>query len=144
MTHPPTQNIMILKKKKVVKISTLDNKLWRIFSKYIRLRDRIQDDYCKCISCGSIHHWKAIHAGHFLSRRHKQIKYDEQNVHSQCVTCNSFEEGNQYKYGLALIEKYGDSIINDLHARKKLNKIPDRLWYIEQIKIYQDKLKEME
>jgi len=134
----------MLKKKKKVKISTLDAKLWKLFSKYIRLRDRFQDDYCRCISCGSIHHWKAIQAGHFISRRHKAIKYDEQNVHSQCVVCNGFEEGNQYKYGLALIEKYGESIINDLQVRKKLNKIPDRLWYQEQIKIYQEKLKEME
>ena len=134
----------MLKKRKKTKISTLDNKLWRIFSKYIRLRDRFQDDYCRCISCGSIHLWKDMHAGHFIGRRHKSIKFDEINVHAQCCKCNTFGEGEQWKYGKALQKKYGEDVIDQLEVKKKLNKIPDRLWYQEQIKIYTQKVKEME
>ena len=85
-----------------------------------------------------------MHCGHFIGRRHKQIKYDEQNNNAQCCRCNTFEEGNQYKYGLALIEKHGKNVINELEVKKKLNKIPDRTWYIEQIKIYKEKVRKLE
>jgi len=145
MTHPPTQNIMILKKKKVVKISTLDNKLWKLFSKYIRLRDRIQDEYCKCISCGSIHHWKDMHAGHFIGRRHKGVKFNEKNVSAQCCKCNTYNSGEQWNFGKALEKKYGEGVIDELEVKKQLNKnMCDRFWYIEQIKIYKEKVRKLE
>ena len=133
-THP---------KPKKPKISTLDKKLWKIFSEYIRKRDRIQDDACKCISCGAIKHWKEMHAGHFIGRRHLGTKYDEKNVHAQCCSCNTYGEGEQYNYGLNLIKKYSPGVIFELEVKKKLNPKKDWTWYVEMIEVYKDKLKGM-
>ncbi|MCP3683909.1 MAG: recombinase [bacterium] len=141
----PTQKaIKALKKRKKPKISTLDKKLWRLFSKFIRLRDRFQGDYCKCISCGSIKHWKDMHAGHFIGRRHLGTKYDPKNVHAQCCSCNTFGEGEQFKYGQNLIKKYGEGIINELEVKKKLNPKKDWTWYDGMIEVYTKKVRKLE
>lgn len=135
----------MLKKIKKVKLSTLDAKLWKLFSKFIRLRDRVHGDHCRCISCNKIMHWKSAHAGHFINRRHLGVKFDERNVNAQCVMCNTFGEGEQYKYGLALIKKYGENVIQDLEVKKKLDvNIADRLWYLAMIEKCTEKLKGME
>ena len=132
----------MLKKEKVVKLSTLDAKLWKMFSEYVRLRDRFQDDWCKCISCGCIKHWKEMHAGHFIDRQHKGVKFNEQNVHAQCCHCNTYGQGEQYRYGESIIKKYGSGIIDELYMKKKFNaNMCNRTWYEEMIVVYSNKLK---
>lgn len=135
----------MIKKIKKVSLSSLDKKLWKIFSEYIRKRDRKEGEYCFCVSCGAARHWKGMDAGHFIPRQHQGVKYDERNVAAQCKPCNGFEGGAQYKYGLALRKMYGDGIIKELEIKKRLNKnMLTRLWYLGAIEHYKEKLKEME
>lgn len=80
-----------------------DDKLWKVFSEFIRLRDSDENGYCKCITCGNIMKYdRGMHAGHFISRRHLATKFDETNVHAQCCSCNAFHSGLQYEYSLEL------------------------------------------
>jgi 5-methylcytosine-specific restriction endonuclease McrA len=97
---------------------SLKAKLDRIFSEYIRLRDADTNGYCRCISCGSIHHWKEMDAGHFVNRSHMSTRYDERNVNAQCRKCNRFDEGNPIGYARGLIKKYGKGIIDELEVKK--------------------------
>ena len=98
-------------------------KLDRVFSKYIRLRDRVDGDFCKCCTCGRVKHWKEMDAGHFINRRYYGVRFDERNVHAQCRYCNRFNEGEQAKYAEFLKKKYGPDIADILNASKKIYKL---------------------
>lgn len=92
----------------------------RIFSEYIRLRDRIPGTQkCKCISCGKVQDWKEMDCGHFINRKHKSTRWAEKNCHAQCRACNRFDEGCMSGYSLGLIRKYGKDIIELLHYQKQ-------------------------
>lgn len=91
------------KKKTLKQLKALADKH---FSLAIRLRDTT-DGWGDCITCGNRLNVKQLHAGHFQSRRHSSTRYDEENVNAQCAGCNTFRAGEQYKYGLALDDKYG-------------------------------------
>lgn len=103
-----------------------ENTLWKWFSLYIRLRDANRNGYCRCISCGRIHYYKDMQAGHYYSRRiiYLAIKYDEKNVNAQCVYCNKFLAGNGAGYRNGLVNKYGEDVFDYLDS-KKHNKVPN-------------------
>lgn len=94
----------------------------RLFSIYIRLRDSDENGYGRCISCGKIVHWKDADAGHFVNRKHLNLRYDEMNVNLQCRSCNRFDEGNSAGYTQGLIKKYGENIIEVLRVKKSFIK----------------------
>jgi hypothetical protein len=98
-----------VKKEKVKTLTTasLDNKLWKVFSEYIRLRDSDPNGYCRCFTCGNIRHWRKMDCGHGIGRQHKATKYNEQNNHAQCKPCNGFEGGRQDAYKEEMNRRYG-------------------------------------
>ena len=95
--------------------SKLVKKLDTVFSQYIRLSNADNNGYCTCITCNKTFHWKAIQAGHFMSRKHYSIRWDERNVKPQCVACNVYRAGEQYKYSIYL----GKKLANDLYLQSK-------------------------
>jgi len=100
--------MMLPKHKRKRMNSTSDQTLWKWFSKYVRLRDRLPGtDNCRCISCGAVKRWKEMDAGHFVPRDRWNVRYNEQNVNAQCQHCNRFQSGNQFEHGLAINAKYG-------------------------------------
>jgi hypothetical protein len=86
----------------------LIQKLDRVFSRWIRLRDSI-DGVCTCCTCGKRGEIKKFHAGHFMGRQFYPTRWDEQNVHAQCPYCNTFNEGEKYLYSKFLANKYGEN-----------------------------------
>jgi hypothetical protein len=80
---------------------TLVSKLDAIFSEYIRKR-YAKDDISECVTCGKKDHYKSLQAGHFISRKQYATRWDEDNVQVQCVACNVYRYGEQYKFGLYL------------------------------------------
>lgn len=101
-----------------VSIKTLKNKLDRVFSIYVRLRDSNANGYCRCISCGAIHHWKDVDCGHFVNRSHMGTRYSERNCNAQCRKCNRFDEGNNIGYTRGLISKYDVKVLAELEVKK--------------------------
>lgn len=93
-------------------VSALKKELDIVFSRYIRQRDK-----GICISCGSKKPWKEQQNGHYIKRSAMNTRYDEQNCHCQCVGCNIFKKGNYPDYTLAIQQKYGYDIVEDLVAR---------------------------
>lgn len=90
----------------------------RVFSEYIRLRDADQYGMIRCISCGKRVKWNQADAGHYVSRRHLALRFDENNVNAQCVCCNRLKSGNIEKYKRGLIMKHGRFIIDYLENKK--------------------------
>lgn len=112
------------------------DKLDRIFSQYIRLRDADNKGYIRCISCGKIVFWKDADNGHFINRKHMSLRFSETNCNAQCRACNRFSEGNMTGYNLGMIKKYGQQTINLLIlAKNQINKISDWNYYSNSCKV---------
>ena len=120
------------------KRKNLIKKLDAVFSKYIRLRDADQEGYCRCATCGEKTHWTKIQAGHFISRKHYATRWDERNVHAQCVACNVFKYGEQYKYSLYLGENLSKELYNKSLKTAKFTDIE----IMEMIEEYNEKSKD--
>ena len=119
------------------------NKLDRVFSEFIRLRDSSANGYGKCITCGKILFWKDGDAGHAINRAHMSTRYNEMNVHLQCRHCNRFREGEVVEYSMALIKKYGKDAVDRLLAQKHfVSKMSDFEGEVL-IKHYKMKVKEL-
>lgn len=90
--------------------SRLVKKLDIVFSQYVRLKNADKNGICTCVTCGKKGHWKTggIQAGHFMSRKHYSTRWDESNVFPQCVSCNVYNQGMQYKYSLFLGQATSD------------------------------------
>lgn len=136
--------IMGYKKSKSPKgLSYYEDKLWTVFSKYIRLKNADPKGYVTCCSCGQIKHWKEIQSGHYLSRRYKLYKFSEINVHPQCVYCNKWLSGNPIEYRKFLINKYGESDVLLMETIYKRNDGFTKDGLLLKIKEYKKKLKEL-
>jgi len=111
------KGIGIMKKKPTV--AQLKKKADLYFSKYIRYRDATKKGgvyYAPCITCDKQLPIKQMHAGHFQSRRHNSTRYDDENVNAQCAACNTYNQGEQYRYAKALDLKFGDGTADKLVA----------------------------
>ena len=98
-------------------ISKLKKKLDKVFSEFIRRRNADHLGFINCFTCGVKKHWKEQQAGHFQSRSHHSTRWDEVNVQVQCVKCNMFRQGEQYKFGLYLDERYGKGTAKELDTK---------------------------
>ena len=100
------------REKKKESKSVLTKELDRVFSIYIRTRDKFI-----CISCKRKGDLKSMQCGHFIRRSCMNTRWDEENCHCQCPRCNVFMGGNYPAYSLALMQKFGADIIEDLNER---------------------------
>ena len=135
---------MFTKKLRPAGNSSNDTTLWKWFSQYVRLRDRIScTDNCACISCGAVGHWKSFDAGHFVPRDRWTTRYHEKNVNAQCQKCNRFSDGNQYQHGRGIDNKYGEGTADYLQSiGKRTNKLSrDAIKALSNI--YREKTKEL-
>ena len=96
-------------------ISKLKKELDKWFSLYIRLRDATDEGMVQCFTCHKVSHYKSgMQCGHFQSRKHLTTRWDLKNCQVQCVGCNMFKSGEQYKFSLALDGKYGEGTSEEL------------------------------
>lgn len=116
--------------------------LWRIFSLFIRLRDT-KDGYGKCCTCGKLIHYKDGHAGHFISRRHLNTKYDEKNVALQCVGCNTYQQGRQYEFSIYVDKRWGKGTAEELLVKSRQLKKMTEFEVKELIKEYKQKVNDL-
>ena len=87
------------------------------FNAYVRARDRRRG--YRCISCDRHLNYNksggAVDAGHYLSRGSAaghSLKFHLWNVHSQCVTCNRYKQGQSAGYRVGLIWRIGYEKVN--------------------------------
>lgn len=99
-------------------IPVLQKQLDTIFSIFIRLRDSNEQGLIKCCTCPKLGEFKSMHAGHYISRRHLSIRWDERNVHGQCPKCNLFDQGSGPAYSRFMIAKYGPEILDIMEFKR--------------------------
>lgn len=93
-------------------LPTLNKKLWKIFSEYVRRKGIDEYGYGRCISCGVRKPWKELHAGHYIPKSVSlALRFNEINVNPQCAGCNVFRHGNISQYAIGLMKKHGDKIL---------------------------------
>ncbi len=114
---------------------TLVKKLDTVFSIYIRRR-YAKDNIAECVTCGKQDHWKNLQAGHFMSRKHYATRWDEDNVEVQCMGCNVYRYGEQYKFSKYLGETLADAL---LVKSRQIQKFTDAD-LIDLIELYTDKV----
>ena len=120
-------------------ISKLKKELDKWFSLYIRLRDATDEGLVQCFTCGKVSHYKSgMQNGHFQSRKHLATRWDEENCQVQCVGCNMFKAGEQYKFSIALDGKYGEGKAEELELLARTIMKVSRIDYEEKISYYKD------
>lgn len=83
-----------LLKEELMTTSDWKLKLQKIFNEFIRIRDAEKG----CISCGTPLNNRKFDAGHFYASTYEGLRYNEMNVHGQCVPCNRNKHGNIHEY----------------------------------------------
>ncbi|EJD1130360.1 recombination protein NinG, partial [Escherichia coli] len=79
---------------------------------FIRERDRD----LPCISCGTLTsaQWDA---GHYrTTAAAPQLRFDERNIHKQCVVCNQHKSGNLVPYRVELISRIGQEAVEEIES----------------------------
>jgi hypothetical protein len=110
-----------------------------IFNQYINLRDK----GLPCVSCGKPIKGR-VNASHFWNaNNHHNVRFDEDNVHSSCITCNQFLSGNLLEYRTRLCSKIGQKRFDELEAKRHITKKWTKDELKEIIKKYKDLVREM-
>lgn len=122
-------------------LSRLDS----VFSQYIRLRDSKEYDFkmFRCISCGCILPFEEMDCGHFIKRSNMATRFDEENCHGQCISCNRFRNGNTEKYRANLESLIGAERVEELIRKGRSIAKYSSNDLGEMVKLYQRKIKEL-
>ena len=120
-------------------ISKLKKELDKWFSLFIRLREATSEGSVQCFTCSRISHYKSgMQNGHFQSRRHHSTRWNELNCQVQCVKCNMYEQGEQFRFGIGLDGKYGEGTSEELEFLARTIMKVSRIDYEEKISYYKD------
>jgi hypothetical protein len=126
------------KKSKKMTISRLRNKVWKVFSLYIRQKGSV-NGYNRCVTCGDVKEIAELHSGHFRHGKTIECYFDERNVHPQCPKCNLYLSGNIIEYYPFMEREYGTSVIEEIKNAPKV------IWkrdYLEELyRKYSNRLK---
>ena len=125
-------------------ISKLKKELDKWFSLFIRLRDADSNGLVFCFTCGRSKHYKSgMQNGHFQSRKHLSTRWDEENCQVQCVGCNMFKAGEQYKFAINLDAKYGEGTAEELEFLARTIMKVSRIDYEEKISYYKERVEKL-
>jgi hypothetical protein len=112
----------------------------QVFNKWINLRDK----GLPCISCDKPINGRVNASHYFNANNHWNVRFNEFNVHSSCITCNQYLSGNLIEYRSRLINKIGIEQLTllELEANKTRKFTIDELKQI--INKYKLKIKQYE
>lgn len=113
----------------------------RVFSIWIRLRDRDASGQTCCFTCAWKGDMKKAQNGHFVPRQYLSVRYDEVNCHAQCYACNMLYNGQPSAYAKRLRSQYDDDIVELLEGRRR--EITHDFDYRFIIDVYTEKLNRM-
>ena len=87
-----------------------------------RISNADDNGYCKCVSCGAIHHYKEMDGGHFIPKGSSSYwSLEIENIKPQCKGCNGF--GMKYgsaaqQYTVYMVDTYGRDFVDNMFATK--------------------------
>jgi hypothetical protein len=97
--------------------------------------------YVHCYTCGTLHHYKKLDAGHYVGRAHRGTRWDLRNIRPQCTKCNSYEEGRHWQFRRHLVVELGAEEVEDVERLAEFygeTKYPTT-WLVEQIEAWRAK-----
>jgi len=109
------------------------------FNAYIRARDK----HKTCVSCDKPLGSK-FDAGHYYSAGgFGSVRFNELNVHGQCVYCNQHLHANLLNYQIGIEQRIGGEALIELHEQAHQVKKYTREELRDIIEIYKRKIKEI-
>jgi len=105
----------------------LKNKLDRVFSLFIRIRDCNDKGIVVCPLCGKKIKWNDLvcQCMHFVKRFILKYRYAEENCYAGCSGCNVFLNGNYQVYTLFMIKKFWLEKVENMLNDKQIYKVHD-------------------
>lgn len=115
--QPIPKNRVVIGVKKIISLNGLRDKAQSEFNLFIRNRDQDKG----CISC---QYGKVEQAGHFYSAgQYTALRFNEDNVHGQCLQDNYFKHGNLLVYRERLIGRIGIERFKLLERSSLINRV---------------------
>jgi hypothetical protein len=100
-------------------IPKLTAKAQKVFNKYVRERDS-ENGYFTCISCGKTLPIEQMNAGHYIPQKNSSLlRFNEYNVHGECISDNGFNEFHLINYRKNLINKIGQEMVDWLEENQR-------------------------
>ena len=119
---------------KLETITDLTKKAQKYCNDYIRARDKD----LPCVSCGN-ELGKKFDAGHYFNSTYSGTRFDVNNIHAQCVTCNHHKSGNLLEYQIGIEKRVGGIELFELHQRAH----EKRVYTKEELRSITEMFKEM-
>lgn len=118
-----------------------ENKLQKVFNKYIRIRDHLRG----CISCGESLEGTKYDAGHFWEKkRYPFLRFHESNCFGQCVQCNKHRGSNAHEYRLRITQRITPDQLQWLDDHRNDDYVLTIDEIKEKIDYYKRKIKDMQ
>lgn len=118
-------------------ISKLTKELDKYFSLFIRLRNSDEYGNVECFTCEKQGFYKTgMQCGHFQSRKHYSTRWNETNCQVQCVACNMYNQGEQFKFSVNLDNSFGLGTAKGLEVKARKTTKFMRSDYLENISYY--------
>ena len=112
-------------------------KLQTVFNTFIRKRDFDMG----CVSCETPLQNRKFDAGHYYPTTYDRLRFDERNVHGQCVPCNKNKHSNTHEYRKRILNRITKEDLDWLDDNR-LNKLDLSIPELKElIKIYKQKVK---
>ena len=110
------------------------DKLDVLFSKYIRLRDKV------CQRCGGS---GKLQCSHFHGRAKKSVRWDEDNAVAFCCGCHMYFTANPYEHTIWFENHLGVAKFEFLGCRSRVIGMPDKIaleiYFRDRIKLLEGK-----
>ncbi len=103
----------------------------RLFSEYIRKKSG-----GVCSACGTYKGWENLQATHFITRKRKHIRWDEDNVSAQCARCHFRFHDNPHDHQKWKVEQLGEQRYANLIEKSRVLAVGEH-------KVTKDKLKDL-
>jgi len=124
-----------IKHKKTISTTKMRDKVWKLVSKYIRMKER-----GVCFTCGNRRHWKEQNCGHFIHQaKTSKLAFCEDILHCQCVKCNKYMSGNLLEYTTKMVKIYG---LQQVETWKRESSKPYN-WKVSELETLIEKYKEL-
>jgi hypothetical protein len=95
--------------RKKLSLSSLETKLDRVFSEYIRFKDADEGGTASCVTCGKLAYWREMDCGHYIKRSNRGTRWEPTNCGPQCTRCNRFMDGNMDEFADYICRNYGET-----------------------------------
>ncbi len=126
-------------KEQLETVQSLTKKAQTYFNAYIRARDKHKN----CVSCDKPLGSK-FDAGHYYSAGgFGSVRFNELNVHGQCVYCNQHLHANLLNYQIGIEQRIGGEALIELHSQAHQVRKYTRQELRDIIETYKKKTKEI-